>query len=81
MSRTAAATAARLAKHREGREMTPLERARVAKGWSQRQLAAESGVHAGTILNIEGGASANTRTLERLAEVLGVRPAVLAGWE
>lgn len=81
MTRTAAATAARLAKQRAARAVTPLELARVARGWTQQKLADKTGVSIATVRKLEDGSAANTRTLERLAEPLGVKPAYLAGWE
>ena len=50
-----------------------LAEVRRAKGWTQEQLAAASGVHRVTIARIENGkASPNVETLERLARALGV---------
>ena len=50
-----------------------LAEVRRAKGFTQEQLAAASGVHRVTIARLENGkASAKVETLERLAGALGV---------
>lgn len=51
-----------------------LAEVRQAKGMTQEQLAAATGVHRVTIARIEtGAASPNAETLKRLADALGVR--------
>lgn len=51
-----------------------LAEVRQAKGMTQEQLAAATGVHRVTIARIETGvASPNAETLKRLADALGVR--------
>lgn len=55
-----------------------LQRARQEKGWSQEDLAFESGLHRTYISGIERGVRNPTITIvERLAETLGVRPGEL----
>lgn len=80
MTRTAAATAARIDKARAQGKNTPLERARVAKGWTQTELAREAMVAVESIRRIEDGKGATLATVEKLAAALGVSPAHLAGW-
>ncbi len=49
---------------------------RVSLGWGVRELAAESGVAASTIMRIEKGGGAQTRTIAKLRQTLeacGVR--------
>ena len=52
---------------------------REARGWSQRELAARAGLRQATIANIELGHTRGVRfdALERLADALGVDPALL----
>ena len=52
-----------------------LIRLRKRRGWSQRRLALESGVHLQTIVKIETGQTTMPKvtTLERLASVMGLR--------
>lgn len=63
--------------------MTPLRlkvrELRLAKGWSQQQLAAAAGVRQGTVSALETGKSkgADFSTLERLALALGADPHAL----
>ena len=58
---------------RGGEDITRLAEARRARGFTQEQLAAASGVHRVTIARLETGAVApNLKTLERLAVALGV---------
>lgn len=79
-SRTIKATAARLTKERTQGKNTPLERARVAKGWTQEELSREAMVSLETVRRIEDGKPTTTTTLEKLAAAMGVSPAHLAGW-
>ena len=56
-----------------------LRRLRLARFFSQAELARRSGVHAVTITRLEAGRTApSTRTVRALAETLGVAPAELA---
>ena len=56
-----------------------LRRIRLARFFSQAELARRSGVHAITIARLEGGTTApSTRTVRRLAEALGVPAGELA---
>lgn len=50
-----------------------IRRARRARGWSQEDLARESGVSRPTIARIETGHGVSTNTLVRLAAVLDLR--------
>lgn len=67
--------------------MTPvtlrIQELREAKGWSQAQLARESGVPQPTISRLEAGKSRalNLDHLEQLAKALGVNAAVLVHHE
>jgi transcriptional regulator with XRE-family HTH domain len=67
--------------------MTPisirLEPLRIAKGWSQAELARRSGVPQPTISRIEAGKSRaiDLDNLERLANALGVNAALLIDHE
>jgi len=58
-----------------------LARVRVARGWSQKELAQRSGVPYMTIYRLEGGIYDDTRTAiaAKLARTLGVSLDVLAG--
>lgn len=56
------------------KKIARLAEARQAKGMTQEQLAAATGVHRVTIARIETGeASPKAETLKRLADALGVR--------
>ena len=56
-----------------------LRRIRLARFFSQAELARRSGVHAITVARLEGGTTApSTRTVRRLAEALGVPAGELA---
>ena len=56
-----------------------LRRLRLARFFSQAELARRSGVHAVTITRLEAGRTApSTRTVRALAEALEVAPAELA---
>jgi transcriptional regulator with XRE-family HTH domain len=56
-----------------------LRRLRLARFFSQAELARRSGAHAVTIARLEGGTTApSTRTVRRLAEALGVPAGELA---
>ncbi len=55
-----------------------LKRLRIGAGWSQEQLAFEAGLDRTYISALERGRySASIVTIERLAEALGVEPALL----
>ena len=57
-----------------------VQKLRRAKGWSQEELAFESGLHRTYISGIERGVRNPTITIvERLAETLGVPPSSLLG--
>lgn len=59
-----------------------LERLRINRGWSQRDLAARSGVAAPTISRLETGLqSAYPSTMRKLADALGVEPGDLIDWD
>lgn len=58
--------------------MTALERARLNRKWTRRELADKAGVSYPTILNAESGESAVTdSTLFKLADALEVEPSDL----
>jgi transcriptional regulator with XRE-family HTH domain len=54
-----------------------LARFRLQAALSQRELAQQSGVSHPTIARLERGTDAHPRTVRRLAEALGVKPADL----
>jgi transcriptional regulator with XRE-family HTH domain len=56
-----------------------LKAARVRKLLTQGQLAEQAGLGRSTLARIEAGAPAALRTVRRLADALGVDPAVLMG--
>ena len=57
-----------------------LKAQRLARGWSHRDLAAAAGVAQRAPGKIEQGGDSRTLTVEKLAEALGVDPALLVGW-
>jgi transcriptional regulator with XRE-family HTH domain len=63
----------------KGTMLPNLRRTRERKAWPLRRLAEESGVDASRISKIENGQGAQFKTIERLAEALGVDPADLVG--
>jgi transcriptional regulator with XRE-family HTH domain len=50
----------------------PIERGRLAKGWTQVQLAERVGVHVNTAQAWEKGAQPRPKHIAKLAEVLGI---------
>lgn len=64
----------------EGYGMHRLRPLRRRMAWTQEELAEKSGVGIATILRLEGGDTRPPRvsTLRKLADALGVKPAVLA---
>jgi transcriptional regulator with XRE-family HTH domain len=61
-----------------GAALPRLRAARIDKLWTQKQLADASGVHVNTINRIEReGAPAELRTVQKLADALGVEAAEL----
>jgi transcriptional regulator with XRE-family HTH domain len=58
-----------------------LERVRLARAYSQADLARTAGVSDRTIRHAERGRSVSLRTLRKLAEVLRVEPTELTGEE
>ena len=54
-----------------------LARCRIAAALSQRELAKSAGVSHVTIARLESGHDAHPRTIRKLAEALGVKPADL----
>lgn len=65
---------------REGTGMHKLRPLRRRMAWTQEELAEHSGVGIATIIRLEGGDDRPPRvsTLRKLADALGVKPAVLA---
>ena len=62
--------------------MLALKRLRLARGLTLHDLARKLGVAVSTVFRWESGSRAMTVDLcERVAAVLGTRPAVIAGWE
>src|SRR5215217_7049534 len=62
------------------RDVPQLKLVREGQGWSQRDLAARSGVAQNTISQLERGErKAMPSTVRKLAEALGVEPSVLLG--
>ncbi len=59
--------------------MDKLQRLRVDKGWSIRELAEAAGVHRNTVWKIEHGGKATAKTLKKLGDALGVRASELLG--
>ena len=56
-----------------------LRRLRIERFLSQRELARQAGVHAITLVRLEGGVTApSTRTVRALATALGIEPRELA---
>jgi transcriptional regulator with XRE-family HTH domain len=53
-----------------GEPLPNLRRARFARGWRQKDLAAASGVQRSLIAEIENGKRADPRTAKRLADAL-----------
>lgn len=59
-----------------------LERLRINRGWTQRDLAARSGVAAPTISRLESGLQRpHPSTLRKLANALGIEPVDLIEWD
>ena len=54
-----------------------LRRARLAAGWSQRELALRAGVHQPQIARIERGEDTQVSLLARVAQPLGVAPGLV----
>jgi transcriptional regulator with XRE-family HTH domain len=54
-----------------------LRAARLAKAWTQQELADAAGVHVVTVSALENGAEAGVRSLKKLSQALGVEPVVL----
>ena len=54
--------------------MHPIKRYRIARGWTQRELAQRVGVSVNAVQAWESGSRIRPGNLARLAEVLGVDP-------
>ncbi|MGH2461585.1 MAG: helix-turn-helix domain-containing protein [Chloroflexota bacterium] len=52
----------------------PIQRYRIAKGWTQSELARQVGVSVNTVQAWERGAGIRPRNLTRLAGALGIEP-------
>lgn len=55
-----------------------LRKQRLARGWSQRDLATAAGVRAATIVDAEGGRRPYPSTIRKIATALDVRPTDIA---
>jgi DNA-binding XRE family transcriptional regulator len=60
-----------------GMRLPNLRRVRERRAWSQADLARRAGVGKNTVARLEGQGGAHPRTAAKLAEALGVEPAVL----
>lgn len=60
--------------------MPTIEDLRLAKRWSQADLAQKSGVSPSTISHIERGKPTTEETIARLCEALEANPSEVTGW-